>query len=102
VDSGILVLCFSKNIGSRKNIDILNYRRTGAVRAAFISLLTADALNATRKTLPALPRGETQSDIEALKIPDFQRTWSFLTKLEFNWQNAACPKFFDPKARRFL
>jgi hypothetical protein len=35
------------------NKDILNCRRTGAGRPAFFSLLTADALNATRKTLPA-------------------------------------------------
>jgi hypothetical protein len=38
----------------------------------FFSLLTAYALNATRKMLTALPRGEMQSGIEALKIPNCQ------------------------------
>jgi hypothetical protein len=49
------------------NKDILDCHRTGAGRAAFFSLLTADALNATRKTLPALPRGQTFACIASLE-----------------------------------
>jgi hypothetical protein len=47
----------------------------GQERVTFFSLLTADALNATRKTLPLLPRGQTPSGIQALKKSNLQKQW---------------------------
>jgi hypothetical protein len=62
---GFLQRCLKKNCPVKNtthlenkrpvsNKEILNCRRTGAGLPAFFSLLTADALNATRKMLAAL------------------------------------------------